>query len=96
MMPHHARTKHINVTYHFIHEWVTSNEVALTYIRSKENLADLMTKALDLHQHRHLCAGLGFRMRPKLRGSVGMTGNVVVGMTDTTGDPGDTALNIHS
>ena len=29
---YHARTKHINVAYHFIRKRVASNEVALTYI----------------------------------------------------------------
>ena len=57
---YHARTKHINVTYHFICERVASNEVALTYVRSKENPVDLMTKALDLSQHRYLHNKLGF------------------------------------
>ena len=49
---YHARTKHINIVYHFICERVASNQVVLTYVRLKENLADLMTKALDLSQHR--------------------------------------------
>ena len=57
---YHARTKHINVAYHFIRERVASNEVALTYVRSKENPADLMTKALDLSQHRYLRNKLGY------------------------------------
>ena len=48
---YHTRTKHINVTYHFIHEKVASNEAVLTYIQLKENPADLMSKGLDLHQH---------------------------------------------
>ena len=47
-MSYHARTKHISVTYHFIGKRVASNEVALTYVRSKENPVDLTTKALDL------------------------------------------------
>ena len=57
---YHARTKHINIVYHFICERVASNQVALTYVRSKENLADPMTKALDLSQHRYLRNKLGF------------------------------------
>ena len=57
---YHARTKHINVTYHFICKRAASNKVALTYVRLKENPADLMTKALDLSQHQYLCSKLGF------------------------------------
>ena len=67
---YHARTKHINVTYHFIRENVASNEAVLTYVQSKENLADLMTKGLDLHQHRYLCGKLGFEGKSEARGSV--------------------------
>ena len=33
---YHARTKHINIAYHFIREKVASNEATLTYVRSKE------------------------------------------------------------
>ena len=65
---YHARTKHINVAYHFIRERVASNEVALTYIRSKENPADLMTKALDLSQHRYLRNKLGFSEMLRIEG----------------------------
>ena len=65
---YHARTKHINITYHFIRERVASNEVALTYIRLKENPAGLMTKALDLSQHRYLCNKLGFSEMLRIEG----------------------------
>ena len=57
---YHARTKHINVAYHYIREKVASNEATLTYVKSKENPADLMTKPLDLFQHRYLRDKLGF------------------------------------
>ena len=56
----HAHTKHINITYHYICEKVASNKATLTYIKSKENPADLMTKPLDLFQHHYLCEKLGF------------------------------------
>ena len=69
---YHARTKHINVAYHFIRKKVTSNEVSLTYVRSKENLADLMTKGLEGHQFRYLRRKLGVT---EVRGSVGMEKN---------------------
>ena len=54
---YHARTKHTNVTYHYIREKVASNEVTLTYT---SNRRDLMTKPLDLFQHRYLREKLGF------------------------------------
>ena len=67
---YHARTKHINVAYHFIRERVASNEAVLTYVQSKENPADIMTKALELSQHRYLASKLGLVTRSEVRGSV--------------------------
>ena len=69
---YHARTKHINVAYHFIRERVASNEAVLTYIQSKENLADIMTKGLNLPQHHHLNLRLGLIACSEVRGSVVM------------------------
>ena len=40
----HMHTKHINVTYHFIHEKVASHKAALTYIPTKDNIADQYIK----------------------------------------------------
>ena len=60
---YHARMKHINVSYHFIYKKVASNEV-LTYVQSKDNPADLMTKSLDLTQHHHLHKKLGYLEEP--------------------------------
>ena len=67
---YHARTKHINVAYHFIHKKVASNKAAPTYVRLKENPADLMTKGLEMNQHQYLCRKLGFGGMSELRGSV--------------------------
>ena len=41
----HERTKHIDIRYHFIRQWVTSGKVELYYINTKENVSDLLTKA---------------------------------------------------
>ena len=56
---YHARTMHINIAHHYIRQKVDSNEAALTYVRSKENPADIMTKGLDLDQHKYLRERLG-------------------------------------
>ena len=42
----HARTKHIEVRHHFIREKVLSEEIALTSVRTNEQVADIFTKAL--------------------------------------------------
>ena len=44
----HRRTKHIDIQYHFTREKVEQGEVELTYCPSNEQLADIMTKALEL------------------------------------------------
>ena len=45
-MTYHVRTKHIKIYYHFIHERVASNEASLIYVTSKDNIVDIMTKAI--------------------------------------------------
>ena len=46
----HKRTKHIGVAYHAIRTYVANKSVFLTYIASKDNLADLFTKALHAYK----------------------------------------------
>jgi Reverse transcriptase (RNA-dependent DNA polymerase) len=52
---HHARTKHIDVRYHFIRERIELEQITLEYVESKENIADIFTKGLErdiYHRHR--------------------------------------------
>ena len=71
-MTYHTCTKHINVAYHFICEKVASHEAVLTYVPMKDNIADILMKGLELHQHHYLMGKLGFGIRNfLLRGSVG-------------------------
>ncbi|CAB4026703.1 Retrovirus-related Pol poly from transposon TNT 1-94, partial [Paramuricea clavata] len=42
----HNRTKHIDVSFHFIREQVNRNIVCVKYCRTENMLADVMTKAL--------------------------------------------------
>ena len=44
----HARTKHIEIDVHFIREKVLSKEVEVRFIPSKEQVADVFTKALNI------------------------------------------------
>ena len=44
---HHAKTKHIDIQYHFVREHVTNNTIQLSYISTKEQLADILTKTLS-------------------------------------------------
>ena len=47
-----ARTKHIDVRYHLIRDWVAKGTVELFSIGTKDNRADLFTKALPAPLHR--------------------------------------------
>jgi hypothetical protein len=41
-----ARTKHIDIRYHFIREKLKGSEIALEYLESKNQVADFLTKGL--------------------------------------------------
>ena len=43
----HKRTKHIDVRHYFIRERVESGDIALKYVATKNQLADLLTKPLQ-------------------------------------------------
>jgi len=42
----HARTKHIEVDYHFVREKVLNRDMVIKYISTSDQLADLFTKSL--------------------------------------------------
>jgi hypothetical protein len=44
----HARTKHIEVDFHFVCERVAQKLLSIKFISSKDQLADIFTKALPL------------------------------------------------
>jgi hypothetical protein len=43
----HARTKHIEVDYHFICDRVATKAIQIRFISSKDQLADVLTKPLS-------------------------------------------------
>jgi DNA anti-recombination protein RmuC len=43
----HSRTKHVDIQHYFIRDLVESREVALTFIPTENQLADILTKPLD-------------------------------------------------
>jgi hypothetical protein len=57
----HARTKHIDIRYHFIRELVEQKKIMLTYTPSASNVADVLTKALASSQFKLLASKLGLR-----------------------------------
>lgn len=57
----HVRVKHIDMAYHSIRERVSLRQMKLHYVRSKENFADIFTKALAKPDYTRLRAYLGLR-----------------------------------
>ncbi|KAG5725581.1 Copia protein [Termitomyces sp. T112] len=55
----HSRVKHVDIKYHFLREWVASNELIVKYINTKDNVADLFTKPLPLPRFSCLRSILG-------------------------------------
>ena len=49
------RTKHIDVRYHFLRQHISSGKITLTWIPSKEQLADILTKPLQGGTFRYIC-----------------------------------------
>ena len=69
----HARTKHIEVHYHFVREKVSAGEIDLAYVSTHEQIADIFTKALGAEKLQMFRSLLGVaEMELSLRGSVDM------------------------
>ena len=43
---YHARSKYIDLQYHFVWEKIESNEIDLVFCNNKDNMADIFTKTL--------------------------------------------------
>lgn len=52
---HNARVKHIDVREHYIRDRVASGDIAIEYVPTTQNLADLLTKSLPRITHMRLC-----------------------------------------
>jgi hypothetical protein len=50
----HARTKHVEIDYHFIRERVASHQLLVRYLCSRDQIADVMTKPLASPRFLHL------------------------------------------
>ena len=55
----HARTKHIEVHYHYVRERLHAGEITLTYCPTQDNIADLFTKALPREKFEAFRKALG-------------------------------------
>ena len=57
----HARTKHIEVHYHYIRERVLAGDIDLQYVGTSVQVADIFNKALGLDKLRQFSVDLGLR-----------------------------------
>jgi hypothetical protein len=67
---YHARTKHIDIRFHFIHDVVERGEISLAYCPTDDMTADVLTKALPRWKVTQHSLGLG--LESPLRGSDGI------------------------
>jgi len=68
---YHARTKHIEVHYHFIRKKVLAKEIDLIHVSTKYQLVDIFTKALGTNNLKKFFKMLGvLEMDLSLKGSV--------------------------
>ncbi|XP_017185703.1 uncharacterized mitochondrial protein AtMg00810-like [Malus domestica] len=67
----HARTKHVELDYHYIREKVLAREVSVHYICTQQQVADICTKALAKDRFHSLRNKLSLRSPPlSLRGDI--------------------------
>lgn len=68
----HERTKHLNLDCHYVRERIQEGLISTQFVKSSEQLADLMTKGLCGPQHHFLSFKLGLVTHPKLQLEGGM------------------------
>ena len=55
----HERSKHIEIIYHFIKDYVQRGALELQYISTDEQVAGILTKSLGRGKHIHLRDKMG-------------------------------------
>jgi hypothetical protein len=58
---HHDRSKHIDVRYHMIWEYEQTGQIAVDFIRTEEQLRDILTKSLCKIKFKELCNKIGLK-----------------------------------
>ena len=61
----HARTKHIDLRYHFIREAVEDGKIKVKYVPTDENVSNIFTKALPKQKFTCFIEMLGLKEIPK-------------------------------
>jgi hypothetical protein len=58
---HHDRSKYIDVRFHLIREYENSGQIAIEFIMTEEQLADILNKPLGKEKFNELCSIIGHR-----------------------------------
>ena len=58
----HARTKHIDIRFHFIRSMVDNKEIEINYCSTEKMLADILTKGLDRTSFQKFRHGMGIKI----------------------------------
>ena len=67
----HARTKHIELDFHYVRDQVQQKQITVQFISSKDQLADSLTKPLSPRKFPDTLTNLNMRSLPfRLRGCV--------------------------
>ncbi|WVZ98205.1 LOW QUALITY PROTEIN: hypothetical protein U9M48_043674 [Paspalum notatum var. saurae] len=56
---HHDRSKHIDVRFHLIREYANSGQIEVKFIRTDDQLGDILTKPLGKDKFHELCSKIG-------------------------------------
>ena len=62
----HARTKHVEVYYHFIREKILQEEIEMKPIKTEGQIVDIFTKGLTATKHMKFLQQLGMIERPRI------------------------------
>ena len=57
----HKRSKHIDITYHFIRKCIRDKKVTVAFVKSAEQLVDSLTKGLNTIKHQALLEGFNLK-----------------------------------
>jgi len=69
---YHARTKHVEIDYHFVRDKVAEKNLQVKYLSSKEQFADVFTKPLVSTRFHWMCSNLNiFSSTLRLQGCIG-------------------------
>ena len=64
---YHARTKHVDIRYHFVRESVQNNLTKLYWIPTDAQLADALTKTLSNEKYRRFITDIGLVRKTRVK-----------------------------